>query len=44
MAQMVSLGEVNRGEVDIVQLAKLNSLLDYRAAMQHAQSKKAEKR
>lgn len=38
----VTLGEVNRGEVSLDQLLRLNALLDFEQAVQHAIAKKTE--
>ena len=43
MSGKVTLGEVTRGDVDIVHLAKLNALLDYQGAAQHAEAEKAKR-
>jgi hypothetical protein len=44
MSDKVTLGEVSRGDVDLEQLAKLNALLDFQAAMQDAAAKAPPKR
>ena len=41
MADKVTLGEVVRGDVDLEHIMKLNALLDFQAAMQDAETKKA---
>jgi len=38
---LVSIGEVTRGEVDIIDLLKLNALLDMRAAAEHRETERA---
>jgi len=40
LADKVTLGEVMRGDVDIVALQKLNSMLDYRDAMNHREAER----
>ena len=38
---LVSIGEVTRGDVDIIDLLKLNALLDMRAAMERREHERA---
>lgn len=44
MARRLTLGEVTRGEADLVHIVKLNALLDMEAAQNHAAAEKAKKR
>jgi hypothetical protein len=43
MEQLVSIGEVKSGEVDLIDLMKLNALLDMKAAMEKREMDKAQR-
>lgn len=42
MDKLVTIGEVTRGEVDIIDLLKINALIDMRSAMEKRESDKAQ--